>query len=193
MEVGASTLGVALRVNLTFGCTMGDATLGDLGWTLGAMRGFCGSGAGGIESLWMGEAEGLPFFWRWGGERLLEMSACWPKCGSMVVWRSDSGNGGWFLQWIEEVVESGYCMELAIAGGGGSIGDGVGDGIEAVDNCVGWCDSQDGEVVVTEVDFVRDAEGHGFGIDEAMAAVMLKGDANVESVRAAEVPGAASG
>jgi hypothetical protein len=46
---------------------------------------------------------------------------------------------------------------------------------------------------VTEVDYVGDAEGLGFGINDAIAAVMLKGDANVESVRATEVPGAASG
>jgi hypothetical protein len=46
---------------------------------------------------------------------------------------------------------------------------------------------------VTEVNCVRDAEGLGFGIDDAMAVVMLKGDANVESVRAAEVSGPAGG
>ncbi len=44
-----------------------------------------------------------------------------------------------------------------------------------------------------EVPSVGDAEGLGFGIDDAMAVVMLKGDTNVESVRAAEVPGATSG
>ncbi len=36
-------------------------------------------------------------------------------------------------------------------------------------------------------------KGLGFGIDDMMAAVMLKGDANIESVRATEVPGAVSG
>jgi hypothetical protein len=36
MEVGASTLGNAMRVNLTVGSAMGDATLGDVGCTLGA-------------------------------------------------------------------------------------------------------------------------------------------------------------
>jgi hypothetical protein len=46
---------------------------------------------------------------------------------------------------------------------------------------------------MAEANSVGDAEGFGFGINDAMAAVMLKGDANVESVRAAEVPGAASG
>jgi hypothetical protein len=46
---------------------------------------------------------------------------------------------------------------------------------------------------MTEVNSVGDAEGLVFGINDAMAAVMLKGDANVESIRAAEVPGAASG
>jgi hypothetical protein len=46
---------------------------------------------------------------------------------------------------------------------------------------------------MTEVDSVRDAEGLGFGIDDAMAVVMLQGDANIESIRAAEVPGAVSG
>ncbi len=58
--MGASTLGVASRVNLTLGCAMGDATLGDVWRTLGALGGFCGTRAGGIEVLWMGEAEGLP-------------------------------------------------------------------------------------------------------------------------------------
>ncbi len=62
-----------------------------------------------------------------------------------------------------------------------------------MDNGVGWCDGRDGEVVMTGVDSVRDAEGLGFGINDAMAVVMLKGDANIESVRAAKVPGAASG
>ena len=60
MEVGFLTLGDAARVNLTLGCGMGDATLGDVGCTLGASGGFCGSGAGGIEGLWMGEAKGSP-------------------------------------------------------------------------------------------------------------------------------------
>ncbi len=46
---------------------------------------------------------------------------------------------------------------------------------------------------MTEVNSVGDAEGLGFGIDDAMAAVMLERDADVESVRAAEVSGAASG
>jgi hypothetical protein len=84
-------------------------------------------------------------------------------------------------------------MELGIACGRGSIGDGVGDGVKAVDNGVGWCDGQNGEVVMIEVVSIGDAEGLGFGINDAMAAVMLKGDANVESIIATEVPGAASG
>ncbi len=49
-------------------------------------------------------------------------------------------------------------MELGIACGGGSIGDDVGDGVKAVDNGVSWCDGWDGEVVMTEVDCVRDAK-----------------------------------
>ena len=61
-----------------------------------------------------------------------------------------------------------------------------------MDNGVGWCDGRNGEVVMTEVDSVGDAEGHGFGINDAMAAVVLQGDTNVESFRAVEVPGAAS-
>jgi hypothetical protein len=60
-----------------------------------------------------------------GGGKLLERSACWPMCGGMEEWRSDGGNGAWFPPPTEEVAESGYCMELGIAGGGGSIGDGV--------------------------------------------------------------------
>jgi hypothetical protein len=128
-----------------------------------------------------------------GGGKLLERSACWPMCGSMEEWQSDSGNGAWFLPPTEEVMESGYCMELGIAGGEGSIGDGVGDGFEAVDNGVGWCDSRDGEVVMMKVNCVGDAEGRGFGIDDAMAAVMLKGDANIESIRSVEIPGETGG
>jgi hypothetical protein len=116
-----------------------------------------------------------------GGGKLLERSACWPMCGGLADWRSDGSDGAWFLPPTEEVVESGYCMELGITCGGGSIGDGVGDGVKAVDNGVGWCDSLDDEVVMLEVNSVGDAEGLGFGIDDAMAAVMLKGDANVES------------
>ncbi len=44
-----------------------------------------------------------------------------------------------------------------------------------------------------EVNSVGDASGLGFGIDDMMVALMLKGDADVESVRATEVPGMASG
>jgi hypothetical protein len=128
-----------------------------------------------------------------GGGKLLERSACWPMCGGLADWRSDGDDGACFLSPTEEVAESGYCMELGIACGGGSIGDGIGDGVKAVDNGIGWCDGWDGEVVMTEADSVGDAEGLCFGINEAMAVVILKGNANVESVRAAEVPGAASG
>jgi hypothetical protein len=55
-------------------------------------------------------------------------------------------------------------MKLGITCCGGSIGDGIGDGIEAVDNGVSWCDSQDDEIVVTKVNCVRDAKGLGFRI-----------------------------
>jgi hypothetical protein len=44
-----------------------------------------------------------------------------------------------------------------------------------------------------EVNCNRDAEGLGFGINEAMAVVMLEGDTNVEFVKAMEVPGAVGG
>jgi hypothetical protein len=128
-----------------------------------------------------------------GGGKLLERSACWPLWGSMEEWWSDSGNGAWFLPQTKEVVEAGYCVELGVAGDGWSIGDGIGDGIKAVGNGVNWCDSWDSEVVVTEVDCVGDAMGLGFGINDAMTAVLLRGDAKVDSVRATEVPGVAGG
>ncbi len=117
-----------------------------------------------------------------GGGKLLERSACWPMCGGLAEWRSDSGDGAWFLQPTEEVTESGCCMELGVACGGGSIGDGIRDGVKAVDIGVSWCDGRDGEVVMMEVGSVGDVEGLCFGIDDAMAVVMLKGDAGVESV-----------
>ncbi len=128
-----------------------------------------------------------------GGGKLLERSACWLMCGSMKEWRSEGGNGAWFLPSAEEVVESEYCMDLGVTCGGGSIGDCVGDGVKAVDNGVGWCDGWDGKVVMKEVAHVRDVEGLGFGINDVIAVVMLKGDADVESARATEILGVASG
>jgi hypothetical protein len=59
-------------------------------------------------------------------------------------WRSDCSAGAWFLPLTEGVGESGYCMELGIACGGESIGDGLGDDVKALDNGVSWCDGQDG-------------------------------------------------
>ncbi len=128
-----------------------------------------------------------------GRGKLLERSACWPMCDGLVEWQSDGGDGAWFLPPTEKVTESGNCIDLGVACGGGSIGDSIRDGIKPVDNGVDWCDGRDGEVVMMEVDSVRDAEGLGFGIDDVMARVMLQGDANVESIRAAEVSGAAGG
>jgi hypothetical protein len=128
-----------------------------------------------------------------GRGKLLERSACWPMCGGLAELRSDGGDGSWFLPPTGKVTESGDCMELGITCGGGSIEDGIGDGVKVVDYGVGWCDGRDGEVVMTEVDSVGDMEGLGFGINDVMAVVILQEDANVESVRAAEVPGAASG
>jgi hypothetical protein len=111
----------------------------------------------------------------------------------LAEWRSDGGDGVWFLPPTEKVTESGDCIELGVTCGRGSIGDGIGDGVKAVDNGVGWCDGQGGEVVMMEVDSVGDVEGLGFSINDAMAGVMPQGDTNIESVRAAEVSGAASG
>ncbi len=72
-----------------------------------------------------------------GREKLLERSACWSICGGLAEWQSDDGDGAWFLPPTEKVTESGDCTELGIACGGGSIGDGIRDGVKAVDNGVG--------------------------------------------------------
>jgi hypothetical protein len=53
-------------------------------------------------------------------------------------------------------VDIAWIWASFVACGGGSIGDGIGDGVKAVDNGVGWCDGRDGEVVMTEVDSVQD-------------------------------------
>ncbi len=45
--------------------------------------------------------------------------------------------------------------------------------------------------MVTEVDCVGDAEGLSFGVNDAVAAVMLEGDTNAVSVRATKVHNAA--
>ncbi len=47
--------------------------------------------------------------------------------------------------------------------------------------------------MVTEVNCVGDADGLCFGVNDTMAAAVLEGDASVETVRAAEFPGAAGG
>ncbi len=65
-----------------------------------------------------------------GGGKLLERNACWPMCGGLVDWQSDSGDVAWFLPPTEDVTKSGYCMELGVAYGGESIGDGIGDGVK---------------------------------------------------------------
>jgi hypothetical protein len=82
MEVGTTTLGAAVRVNWTFGCAMGDTTLGDVGRvkltflgvvsTLGDLGGVGGMIAGGkgargwrqrlvfqVVSLVVGKAAGV--------------------------------------------------------------------------------------------------------------------------------------
>jgi hypothetical protein len=50
-----------------------------------------------------------------GGGKLLERSASWPMCIGLADWRSDGGDGVWFLRPTEEVMESVYCMELGVA------------------------------------------------------------------------------
>jgi hypothetical protein len=50
-------------------------------------------------------------------------------------------------------------VQLCIACGGEIINDGIRDGVKAVENGVGWCDSPDGKIVVREVNCVGDAEG----------------------------------
>ncbi len=67
----------------------------------------------------------------------------------------------WCFPLAKEVSEGGDCMKLRVAGGGRSVGDGIGDGVQAVDNGVGRCYGWDGEVVVTKVNCVRDAESFG--------------------------------
>ena len=52
-------------------------------------------------------------------------------------------------------------MKLCVAGGGRSVGDGIGDGVQAVDDGVSGCYSWDGEVVVAEVNCVRNGESFG--------------------------------
>ncbi len=71
---------------------------------------------------------------------------------------------------------------MRITGGGRSVGDGICDGVQAVDNGVGRCASWDGEVVMAEVNCVRNAESFGLGVDDAVAAIVFKGDAYVETV-----------
>ncbi len=71
---------------------------------------------------------------------------------------------------------------MRVAGGGRSVGDGIGDGDQAVDNGVGGCYSQDGEVVVAVVSCVRNAESFGLGVNDAVAAIVFEGDPYVETV-----------
>jgi hypothetical protein len=75
MEVDDATLGAAARMNLTFGCAMGDAIIGDVGCTLGDSEGLCGLVVGRKWSLGMGEAVGL----------LLVSFGGWKSCWSGVL------------------------------------------------------------------------------------------------------------
>jgi hypothetical protein len=89
MGVGASTLGVAARVNLTVGCACGvhPWNFGRLLWQWSRRnRGPVDWGSGGFASL-----SG------WGEAKLLESYACWPKCSSGKVWWSGVDDWGWFL------------------------------------------------------------------------------------------------
>ena len=71
---------------------------------------------------------------------------------------------------------------MHVAGGGRSVGDGIGDGIQAVDDGVGGCYSWDGEVVVAEVNCVRNAESFGLGVNDVVAAIVFERDAYVETI-----------
>jgi hypothetical protein len=68
MEVDASTNGVAVRVNLTFGCAMGNATFGDVGHTIVALGGLCGILAEEDKGLCPGKVVGLPVYHIGGGK-----------------------------------------------------------------------------------------------------------------------------
>ncbi len=136
----------------------------------------------------MGEVVGLPAC-RVGGEK-----GCWNGVlvgQSVAVWKfggvavATVSGSSHQLKWLW-IVMIAWSWALRIA-------DGIGDGIKAVDNGVSWCDSRDSEIVVMEVDCVGDADGLDFGINVTMAAVMLKGGANVDSARATEVPGVVGG
>ncbi len=71
---------------------------------------------------------------------------------------------------------------MRIAGGGRSVGDSIGDGVQAVDDGVGGCYSWDGEVVVAEVNCVRNVESFGLGVNDAESAIVFEGDADIETV-----------
>ncbi len=96
-----------------------------------------------IGGMWMGEALGSPVCrievrrdcWR---GMIVGQSAVMGRCGGVVLM---IGRGSSHQLKRSQTTESGDCMELGIAGSGWSIVDGVGDGVKAVDNCVGWCDS----------------------------------------------------
>jgi hypothetical protein len=71
-------------------------------------------GASVVRLLWLGSRRNRGPV-DGGGGKLLERSACWcPMCGGMEEWRSDGGNGAWFLPPTEEVKESGYCMKWSL-------------------------------------------------------------------------------
>jgi hypothetical protein len=116
MEFGFSTLEDAARVILTLGCRMGDATLGDVGRTLGVLLGCCSCKAGGIEGLWMGvggSCRGVlvvqcAVVWRIGGVTLvmvLDSSHQLKRSRRVEIARS----------WASLVVEGALVMALEMA------------------------------------------------------------------------------
>ena len=72
--------------------------------------------------------------------------------------------------------------------GGGGVLDCTGEEVEGVEDAVAFSDRWLGEVLVQELDGVREQECLGGAIDDVEAAVMFECGSNVEPAVAAEVP-----
>ena len=81
----------------------------------------------------------------------------------------------------EEITEVGYGFKVRVMGGHGGVLVGRGEELEGVDDSILCGDGGLREVVVQDLDGVRDDEGFGGGVNDLEAVVVVEVGANCEA------------
>ena len=92
---------------------------------------------------------------------------------------------------LEEVADSADGVEFFVGNSCGGLFEGAGEKVEVMEESIFVRDGWMRKVVVAEFNSVGDEEGFSGGVDDLEAAVVLQGEADVEAVAGAEVPGGA--